>query len=157
MAILFSDSVDPQIVVMGMSCSGKTTFAKQVISHHHLCFDALFPWHVIETFGLSISEALQEVSKNCIPPFILDGWHLGDKEGKYFPESTKVYLVYAPYEQIVDRYRVPVFDRSDYTSMFRRWYYEVDYDSLSTRFFRNDGDFVETSTKEFKDFLVRNR
>ena len=158
MAIHFHSPTDESIIVFGMSCSGKTTFAAQLYSHKYLCFDALFPWHLIETFGLSISETLRDVVKNCVPPFVLDGWHLADKTGMFLPKKAKVYLIYAPYEQIINQYRAPVFDRSDYLPMFYKWYYEVDYFALPTRFFWNQGvDFVETGAKEFKDFLAHNR
>ena len=45
--------LNKRIVCYGMSCVGKTTFAKQMHSKYH-CFDALFQWHLIEAFGLSI-------------------------------------------------------------------------------------------------------
>lgn len=155
MGTLFRSQPDDKIVVFGMSCSGKTTFAKQLVAHNYVCFDALFPWHIIETFGLSVSEGLNHVSKNCIAPFVLDGWLLADKECRLLPEGTRVYLVYAPYEQIVDQYRVKVFDRSDYTNMFHKWYHEVDYHGA--RYFLNCGDFVETSEEDFAIFLARNQ
>lgn len=157
MAIDFMRPPDDRIVVMGMSCSGKTTFAAQLQSHQYFCFDALFPWHEIETFGLSISEALSYVSKSCKQPFVLDGWHLADREGRHMPCGATVYVVYAPYQQIVDQYRVSVYDRMEYLPMFRKWYYDVDYVALGARYFNNRGDFAETTGQEFKDFLEHNR
>lgn len=157
MVINFVRPPDNRIVVMGMSCSGKTTFATQLQNHQYFCFDALFPWHEIETFGLSISEALSHVSESCQPPFVLDGWHLADREGRHLSCGTSVYVVYAPYQQIVDQYRVPVYDRMEYLPMFRKWYYDVDYVALGARYFCNRVDFVETTGQEFKDFLERNR
>lgn len=151
--ILFNSPPDQQIIVFGMSCSGKTTFAKQF--DHYLCFDALFPWHMIETLGLSISQALEYVSAHCCPPFILDGWHLSDIGGKYFPNGTRVYVVYAEYEKIISQYRVKVYDKMDYMPMFRKWY-EIDYDSLNARYFYNQGDFIETSKSQFETIKSMN-
>lgn len=155
MAIICSQPHADRIVVFGMSCVGKTTFAQQLPDHHYYCFDALFRWHDIEGLGLSISANLAHIKDQCIAPrFVLDGWHLADKSGRYFPGGAAVYLVYAPYRQVLSQYRVPVVDGNEHWQMFQRWYGEVDYCCFeSVRYFRNVGDFEEMSKPEYATWL----
>ena len=146
--------LDDRIIIWGMSCSGKTTFAKSVselYGHTHHCFDFLFPWHLIETFGLSITEALRHVSNKCQGNFVLDGWHLADKNGKLLPKDAKVYVVYATYEQIIKQYRVPV--DTSHLFMFKKWY-GIDYAGLQARYFENTGQFVERTRDDFTSMLA---
>jgi adenylate kinase family enzyme len=149
---------DDRIVVMGMSCSGKTTFASQLESHHHYCFDELFQWHTVETLGLSTEANLRHVSNFCTASqYVLDGWHLSDREGQWLPEAT-VYVVYAPYRQIIEQYRIPVRRQEEHWPMFKKWYHEIDYPSLKSRYFLNEGQcFAEMSEGEFLTFLEQNR
>jgi GTPase SAR1 family protein len=147
-----------KIVVYGMSCSGKTTFARTLIEHTYHCFDAMFPWHLIETLGLSAFSALQHVQRQCTGDrYVLDGWHLSDKEGLLLPQGASVYVVYAPYERIISQYRVSVEDFWQHLSMFRKWYYEVDYDQLPcVHYISNEGQFVERSREHFLTLLKQN-
>ena len=148
-----------KIVVFGMSCVGKTTFAKQLKDHVYYCFDALFQWHLIETLGLSSSQNLQHVKESCVADkFVLDGWHLSDLTGIFFPEDVCVYVIYSEYERIIDQYRVPVADKYEHKSMFKKWYYEIDYLQFSeVRYFCNNDVFEETNREEFVTFLKRNQ
>jgi len=148
-----SQPLDNKIVVWGMSCSGKTTFAKQ-LDHQYYCFDSMFHWWMIESLGLPVDVNLQDVSKNCVADkYVLDGWTLADEIGEYLPFGARVYVVYAPYEQIVSQYRIPVGDPEEFRSMYSKWY-GINYKSLGARYFRNEGSFVETSEEEFYS-LVR--
>lgn len=140
-----------------MSCVGKTTFAK-LTEYEYYCFDALFPWHQIETFGMSITKALLHVAKSCVAnQFILDGWHTSDLECKLLPQ-TSVYVIYSSYNHIIDQYRTLVLDREEHFSMYTKWY---SYKNLKARYFLNQGDFIETSFQDYLDFisceLTRNR
>lgn len=148
--------LDDRIVLFGQSCVGKTTFASQLTGHHYYCFDALFQWHLVETFGLSIEANLTHVYQTCdAARFVLDGWHLADKQGWFLPPQSKVYVIYAPYERILSQYRVPVTDPEEFRPMFEKWYAGVDYEKLpGTRYFRNDGEFRETSRQDFTAFLL---
>lgn len=146
--------------MFGMSCSGKTTFALQIETHNYFSFDYLFDWYSTETLGLSTSKGLEGaaeiVSKR--PPFVLDGWHLSDKEGKYLPSGITVYVVYADYERIIDQYRVEVKHQEEHRHMFKKWYYEVPYDLMpKVRYFCNNGEFVEQSQENFQEFLKVNQ
>src|SRR4051812_21762650 len=107
---------DGRIVVFGQSCVGKTTFAKQLNGHVYHCFDELFHWHLIETFGLSIESNLVHIRNVCqaSDKFVLDGWHLSDKDGLFLPAGAVVYVVYAPYDQIISQYRVPVYEHEEH-------------------------------------------
>ena len=129
-----------------MSCSGKTYFAN-LLEHQYFCFDAIFPWHQIETLGLSTSAALENVSKKMSDRCIVDGWHLSDIEGKHFPEGTTRYVIYCSYKQIIDQYRVEVVQFMQHFHMYEKWY-PVDFKG-ETRYFRNNSDFVETSKEEY--------
>lgn len=138
-------------MVFGQSCSGKTTFAKQ-LSHHYYCFDELFKWHLVEGLGVSIDANFQHIKEVCEEDkFVLDGWHLADKEGKFIPKDSKVYVVYCSYEQILEQYRIHVLNRDEYRLMYKRWYQDVDYLSLNARYIKNEGNFRETSYEEFKE------
>jgi len=147
-----------RIVIWGMSCVGKTTFAQQ-IPRPYICFDALFPWHMMETLGLSFEAAMQEVKSVCEanPKFVLDGWHLGDEQGEFLPGGVTCYVLYANYEEIIAQYRVPVADLEQHRGMFQKWY-QIKYPAFkSVRYFKNAGSFVETSEGEFLTFLEQSQ
>ena len=145
--------LDDRIVLFGQSCVGKTTFAEALSSHRHYCFDSMFHWWTIESLGLPVDVNLQEVSKNCTAEkFVLDGWTLADESGDYLPLGAKVYVIYAPYEQIISQYRIPVGDPEEFRLMFNKWY-GVNYKTLGARYFRNEGLFVETGEEEFYSLL----
>ncbi len=153
---------DRGLVIMGMSCVGKTAFAKTFFLHRYCCFDALFPWHEIETLGLSTDAGLQSVTNfanESTFPFVIDGWHLSDPEGLLMPDGVGVCVVYAPYDQIISQYRVPVEDHDQHRPMFRKWYHEIKYPSFQKMvFIQNEGhSFVETSLEDFVIFLEHNQ
>lgn len=141
--------LDDKIVIWGMSCSGKTTLAEliaDVYGHTYYCFDALFPWHTIETLNLSMTEALRYVAKECkAERFVLDGWHLADREGQLLPPGSRIYVVYATYARIIEQYRVPV--DTSHLSMFKKWY-SLDYPSLRARYVENVGRFIEVGWED---------
>lgn len=126
-----------------MSCSGKTTFAA-LTGHPYYCFDAMFHWHLVETFGLSAAENLAHVRDACVGPrFVLDGWHLSDPDGLLMPDARR-YVVYAAYDRIISQYRVPA-ERGDHVGMYRKWYRRY----VNARYFLNAGDFIETGEEEY--------
>ena len=104
--LLFKKPVDLKICVYGMSCVGKTTFAKNLRNHSFVGFDENFPWHYIETFNQSISSSLKNITEIASKHqnFVIDGWHLSDLRGKYLLEDTVVYLVYANYKFIIENF-----------------------------------------------------
>jgi hypothetical protein len=138
--------LDNKIVCWGMSCSGKTHFAKQLLSHDYLCFDGLFNWHEIETLGLSCSASLKHIAEimGSHEKCVLDGWHLTDPRGELAPQDAVFYVIYAPYDQIINQYRVPVDYREQHRHMFIKWYADFSVFLRKMRFFKNDGaNFVE--------------
>jgi len=152
--IIPRSALDEKIVLFGQSCVGKTTFANLLSSHTYYCFDGLFHWHLIETLGLSIEANFCAVREECTADkYVLDGWHLADRVGKHLPRAARVYLIFAPYDQILKQYRIPVTRKDEYLSMFARWYTQVDYGSLNARYFLNSGDFVEVSESDYSGFL----
>lgn len=136
-----------KIVIWGMSCAGKTTFARSIVDHQYICFDAMFNWHEIETLGLSISANLLAVKQECEKHdrYVLDGWHLGDCEGLFLPEGATAYVVYASYDTIASRYPEGVVGEA-HLPMFMQWYYDA---PPTARYFLNETDIVETSREEF--------
>lgn len=152
-------SYDDRVVIFGQSCVGKTTFAKTMSQHTYYCFDYLFQWHLIETLGLSISSNLRHIKQIVNDEkFVIDGWHLADKEGQFLPDHSCVYVVWAPYEKIISQYRIPVADKAEHHQMYRKWYYEIDYDKFpSVRYFWNTGQFIEMTKAEFTTSLEHNR
>lgn len=148
--------MNDKLVIMGMSCVGKTEYASTLKEHEYLCFDALFPWNDIETLGLSTEEGLRHVRESCASPkFVLDGWHLSDPEGLLMPRDATVCVVYAPYDQIISQYRVPVEDHDQHRTMFRKWYHEIKYPSFqSCCYIFNTGiEFEEKDNSHFQSFL----
>lgn len=132
-----------------MSCSGKTTFAKQ-LDVPYICFDALFPWHQIETFGMSITSALGYVAKKCSDQFVLDGWHTADLKGNYLPSCT-VYVIYTEYNRVLRQYPRQALHHLEYFPMFKKWY---SYASIESRYFYNQGDdFIETNLQDYCNFV----
>lgn len=150
---------DDRIVLFGMSCSGKTTLAKTIYTHEYYCFDSLFQWHCIETFGLSITENFKYIQNQCVADkFVLDGWHLADSKGEYLPEGVVVYVVWAPYDHIVSQYRVKVYEHEEHRSMYKKWYLDIDYNRFSgIRYFSNLGKFEEISQNDFITFSRHNQ
>lgn len=150
MDVVLKKPLDDRIVVFGMSCAGKTTFS-QLLPRPYYCFDWLFQWHLVEGLGCSPSANLEHVSRECSSAqFVLDGWHLSDKTGRYLPVGAVVYVVYSEYDRIVSQYRVPYSDPDEFRGMFAKWYHGVDYNQLpGVRYFLNDGSFVETDSIEF--------
>lgn len=146
--------IDDKIVIFGQSCVGKTTFALKANEHKYHCFDALFQWHLIETLGLSISKNLKHIQKICTEDkFILDGWHLADKNGLYLPKGSVVYVIWSQYEKIISQYRVPVIDKEEHRSMYNKWYCDVNYEILpSVKYFQNLGEFHEITKDQFDIF-----
>lgn len=140
-----------------MSCSGKTTFAKQLTNHTYYIFDFLFKWELVETLGVSIKANFQHIQRTCqADEFVLDGWNLADKDGKYLPENSVVYVVYGTYDQIISQYRVDVLDHDQHKIMYRQWY-DIDYTKLKARYFFNDGKvFVETDHGQFEKITQEN-
>jgi hypothetical protein len=149
--MIYHNELDDRIVIFGMSCAGKTTFAKQLVNHHYYCFDAMFPWHIIETFGMSIESSLRHINESCVAhKFVLDGWHLSDSQGLLLPDDSCVYVIYAPYQQIISQYRVAVYDPEEHRPMFKKWYQDIDYSKFpKVRYFKNQGSFIETDVTEF--------
>ncbi len=132
----------PRVVIFGMSCVGKTTFAKLMTDHQYFCFDALFNWHLIETLGLSIDAGLRHASNVCesAPKFVLDGWNLADKKCELIPSNTTVYVLYDDYDSIIRRYRVPVMNHNEHLSMFNKWY-DLEMD-VTVRYFKGHTETV---------------
>lgn len=139
-----------QIVVFGISCAGKSTFAKTLVDHEYISFDALFPWHQIETFGMSITAALDHVAKSCSGRFVLDGWHTADLKGEHLPQCT-VCLVYTEYDRVLEQYPRQVLYHQEFIPMYRKWY---SYDNPEARYFYNQGDFIETDLQTYRDFIT---
>lgn len=141
--------IDDRIICYGMSCVGKTHFAQLLEFHSYLCFDAYFKWHEIETLGLSSHANLKHIV-NFMEHFtmcVLDGWHLSDPKGELV-EDAVFYVIYAPYEQIVGQYRIPVGHLNEYKEMFRKWYEEPLPERV--RYIRNTGsEFVETTVEDY--------
>ena len=150
--INYQSPLDDKIVVFGMSCVGKTTFAKLLTEYHYYCFDAMFYWHQIEVLGGSIKQNLIDIQKQCCADkFVLDGWSLGDTNGEFLPQGSVVYVIYTTYENIINQYRIEVSDPEEHRTMFKKWY-GINY-KKPCRFFRNDKAFNETSVEEFNSLM----
>lgn len=146
----------------GMSCVGKTYYAQTLRdhdNHEYYCFDAMFNWHAIETMGLSTSANLKSVAKRCVASkYVLDGWHLSDREGKYLPKDCMVYVVFAEYPSIIQQYRIEVASPEEHRYMFHKWYNDIPYEKFArVRYWENLGRFIERPAVAYQAFLARNR
>lgn len=141
--------IDQRIICWGMSCVGKTTFAKQLFQEY-IAFDSLYPWHLIETLGLSTSAALLYVKETCESKatFVLDGWNLADKTGVFFPHNICVYVIYAHYDKIINQYRIPVEYFDQHKPMYKQWY-KINFLEPRRYFYSGENEFYETSVSEF--------
>lgn len=150
--------MDEKIVIWGQSCVGKTTMASLLTEHHYYCFDHLFRWHEIESLGLCPVQNLKHFGEYCTASkYVIDGWSLIDPDGSLMPDGSVVYVVYAPYDQIIQQYRIPVESYIQHRHMFERWYGQVPYSQMRRiRYFLNDGDFCETTPEDYITFLRRN-
>lgn len=132
-----------------MSCAGKTFFSQKLKEHHYYCFDALFEWHIIETFNLNPNKNLEKIKHICKDEkYVLDGWCLSDKDGLYLPVDAKVYVIYSTYENIINQYRTPFEYRDQFLLMYKKWY-SIDYNKINARYFFNQGVFTETNFSDY--------
>jgi hypothetical protein len=130
--------LDSRILLWGMSCVGKTTFASLLTDYTYYNFDSLFHWHLIEGLNLSIDNNISYIKNYCISEkYIIDGWSLyGD-----IPDIP-IYVIYANYDRIIDQYRIEVSNRDEFRPMFHKWYGKLPNGNL--RFFENIGHiFIE--------------
>lgn len=115
-----------------------------MLDRTYYCFDALFPWHQIETLGLSTSAALNNVLNACTDShFVLDGWHSSGFDK--LPDQYSRYIIYAPYSHIIRQYRVEVRTLDEHRPMYKKWYV----DHPNCRYFLNNGSFIETTQEEY--------
>lgn len=148
MKIINKTALDDRFLILGMSCVGKSTFAS-LCQHKTICFDRWFPWHEIETLGLSLSAGLNRVVSKCEGSFVLDGWHLFDLNLEQIPNNCSVYMLGSTYGHIISQYRVNVKDYNQHAIMYWKWY--TNFKKPADRFFWNNGDFIEIESKEFNE------
>jgi GTPase SAR1 family protein len=146
--------VDDKIILYGMSCSGKTTFAQLLKNHKYFCFDAFFHWHEIESLGLSAKNSLQKIVEMLSheEKYVLDGWHLSDKSLSLIPLDAKVYVIYSDYDSIIKNYRTPIYGPLAFDNMYNEWYWNLE--AKISRYIRNEGCFRETSVDEFLKTII---
>lgn len=143
--------LDKKVVLWGQSCVGKTTFAR-TMPNKYLCFDYLYPWHIVESFpDTSIPDVLDHIKQLCEheESYVLDGWNLADTEGKYLPDGSTVYVIYDSIDNILQRYRVDVIAKDEHREMWRKWYL-VDFSRFPrVRYFHHT---KETDYEYFNNF-----
>jgi hypothetical protein len=145
---------DEKIIIWGMSCVGKTTFAKRISKsegHQHICFDAHFPWHAIEALGMAPSSSLKhivEIFRDCPTRFVVDGWHLSGPS--CIPDDVAVYVLVAQYHRVINQYRVPVDHQDQHLNMYKKWYLDPDFGVFpNVRYWENNGEFLEIDHGRF--------
>jgi hypothetical protein len=143
---------DNKIVMYGMSSVGKTYFAGKLVDHDYYSFEAMFDRHGIETMGLSTSANLRTIANRCKGyRYVLDGWHLYDKNGAYLPKDSVVYVVFADYHKIIQQYPTP----TDHLFLFKKWYTPLKFPRV--RYWENAGRFIERSPAAYQAFLERQK
>lgn len=140
---------DDKIVMYGIPDIGKTYFAHKLKDHEYYCFEDMIDRHGIETLGLSTSANLKAIAKKCVgDKYVLDGWHLSDRDGLYLPQGCTVYVVFMEYARIVQHH--PDMERA-----FRKWYSPLNLQRV--RYWENIGSFIERSVEGYQAFLSRNK
>jgi GTPase SAR1 family protein len=153
-------SLDDQIVLMGMSCVGKTTFASVLkergyaVSH----FDAQYTYNLTGLAGVSRIKNWARIIRGCEGKFVLDNWTTEDKLGQVLYEAKPdacIYVLYDLYPNILDRYRVPVTGEDAHFMMYKKMYSEVPFEDYKrVRFFRVHGQtYDEYTVGEFREFI----
>ena len=132
--------MDNQIVLMGMSCVGKTHFAyrfKGDYKIHH--FDAEYKYN-LNLPGVSKLRNCLNIIGECGDKFILDNWTTEDKVGALLYEKKPnacIYVIYDTYRNILDRYRVPIVGEDAHYTMYKKMYTEIPFEKYkNTRFFK---------------------
>ena len=146
-----------KVILWGMSCVGKTTYAKS-LDLPYFCFDYLFPWNLVESFpDLSMDEAIKNTIRTLSKEssYVLDGWHLSDIKGTLLPEDCEIHVLYDHHQNIIDRYRVPVVALDGHKEMYKKWYSNIE-DSSRHRYYKiNYESSPELTTFEQFDNLRR--
>lgn len=158
MAELFATLGDPvpdRVVLMGMSCVGKTTLAARMDRVHH-SFDSQYRYGSIGLPGLSSSRQWRRIARGCGEDrFVLDNWSTEDTLGEVLysvlPEAC-ILVLFDRYEDILARYRVPVRGDDRHRMMYDKMYLHTPFDRYrSARYFRADsGVYAERDFASFR-------
>lgn len=150
-----------QIVTMGMSCVGKTTFANLLRSegYHYHSFDSQYTYLLTALPEVSRKGNWKQiVDKCCESPWILDNWTTEDYLGRnlyQWKPNACIYLLYDSHKGILDRYRIKVEGPDAYYMMYEKMYKIIEFEKYqSVRFFHSSGgDYRETSIEDFRNFV----
>ncbi len=155
--------LDDKLVLMGMSCVGKTSMAHELKTHQYYSFDAQFKYG-LKVPGISRKKNWQLILDRCTEnKFVLDNWSTEDVLGKTiyhkYPDAC-ICVVFDRYQDILRRYRVPVTGKDAHYKMYEKMYCEIPFEDYQrVRYFRWDqGNYVEYLEKEFgfREFIQQN-
>lgn len=130
-----------KLVLMGMSCVGKSTFAAQLKDHKHHSFDARYRYNLDGLPGISKRKQWERIARGCTEPrWVLDNWSTEDLFGETLfsvhPDACVVVL-FDSLPNILKRYRVPVTAQDGHLGMWSKMYRETPFVMYSrVRFFR---------------------
>jgi hypothetical protein len=150
----------PKIVLMGMSCVGKSTFAQilakdQGYAYHS--FDVQYNYKRNTLPGVSKQKQWKTILSYCVEDqWVLDNWSTEDFLGTTLYEAQPhacIVVLYDKYVNILERYRVPVRGEDAHKMMFVKMYIQTPFaDYRSVRFLKVvDDGYREMTYKEFTE------
>lgn len=143
-----------KIALMGMSCVGKTTYAK-TLPNTYISFDDKFAYNLSLHTDYNIAYNLNKITSICGSNFVLDNWAFYDIDGKIFykafPDGV-MYLLYAPYNDILKRYRVKIHGPDAFRMMYTNMYLKKDFTKYQNiKYIKVDSTYTMTSYEQFKN------
>lgn len=120
--------LDDKLVLMGMSCVGKTTLASSLVREGYVLhsFDYRYKYHLSGLPGVGKRRQWEKIIGDCVEPrFVLDNWTTEDRLGGILfdkcPDACLVVL-FAGLADILKRYRVPVKGKDAHKTMYDKIY-----------------------------------
>ncbi len=145
-----------KLVLMGMSCVGKTIFSQKLPRKHH-SFDAQYRYRLSGLPGVSKKRQWERIIRGCREDrFVLDNWSTEDRLGEVLygecPDACLVVL-FDSLSNILERYRVPVTAEDGHASMWTKMYCETPFHEYRrVRYFRVHADRDYYHEHHYGDF-----
>jgi hypothetical protein len=156
--------LDDKIVLMGMSCVGKTTLGQKLKSEGRTLyhFDPQYNYKLAGMVGFSPRKNLKKIIQNCpADQFVLDNWSTEDKQGALLYEECPeacICVVFDTYPNILARYRCDVKGEDGFYMMYEKMYCKVPFEEYPrVRFLKVESeDYREFYLEEFREFIRTN-
>lgn len=142
------DTLSPlgdKLVLMGMSCVGKTTLASSLAprGYAHRSFDAVYTYSLASLSGVSRRRDWARIISSCTEDrFVLDNWTTEDPCGETLYSvcpTACVVVLFDARENVLGRYRAPVTAEDRHRGMYDKMYRRTPFEAYRrVRFLRVD-------------------